>query len=97
MAEQALTFQLFPLGRAARGEAKNPGKGVLAQLGSGTHAPSNQLWSEYQSHVAQNEYWGLSAVSVYVGEEKGAPKIHAMNLYLQPLGLFPQIIFIIVE
>lgn len=70
IAEQALTFQLFPLRRAARGEARNPGKGVLAQLGSGTHAPSNQLWSGYQSHVAQNECWGLSAVSVYVGGRK---------------------------
>lgn len=41
-----------------------------AQLGSGMHASSNQLWSGDQSCVAQNECWGLSAVSMYVGEEK---------------------------
>lgn len=45
-------------------------RGALAQLRLSTHAWSNQLWSGYQNHAAQNERWGLSVVFHVAGEEK---------------------------
>ena len=73
MADKALTCTLSSFQRAARSSNAIPGREPWLSLGQ-VLMPSPVSCGQDISHVAQNECWGISAVSMYVGEDKEEKK-----------------------